>query len=251
MTFDVIATARRRTRRLLLVVVAGLVVLLAAVCTAGLYSTARLEDTPVRPVPTTTGTPAPATTSGEAVPVVLPADVTWVSVAGVALPVSETAGPHRHEHGLASGFAHTPTGALLAAAHLLVNTTPQVGSDVFGPTLQTQVVGQHAPAMRAAVAADYRALAGESAGGGPVGSLSAALAGVRMSAYAGNAATVDLLTVAVDSTGTARFAASLVDMAWTGSDWALVAPPEGRWDGVVRAVTPSQAAAYPPLGPGR
>ena len=81
--------------------------------------------------------------------------------------------------------------------------------------------------------------------------LPAALAGVRMAAYSDAAASIDLLTVAVDASGTARFVATPVDLAWTGSDWALVAPPAGRWDGVIAAVTPAQAAAYPPLAPGR
>ena len=55
----------------------------------------------------------------------------------------------------------------------------------------------------------------------------------------------------MDATGTARFAATPVDVAWTGADWALVAPPAGRWDGTVTAVTPAEAAAYPSLAPGR
>jgi hypothetical protein len=173
-------------------------------------------------------------------------------VAGVALPVSATAGPLRREHGLASGFVHTPAGAVLAAVHLLVNTTPQVGSAVFEPTLRDQVVGADAAAMREAVQADYRRLGGDAAaGGGPVGSLPAALAGVRIPSFTHAAARVDLLTVAVDATGIARFAATPVDVAWTGADWALVAPPAGRWDGVVAALTPMQAASYPPLAPGR
>jgi hypothetical protein len=105
--------------------------------------------------------------------------------------------------------------------------------------------------MRAAVEADYRRLGGEAASGGPVASLPAALAGVRIPSFTHTAARVDLLTVAVDAAGIARFAATPVDVAWTGADWALVAPPAGRWDGVVAALTPTQAADYPPLAPGR
>jgi hypothetical protein len=172
-------------------------------------------------------------------------------VAGVALPVSATAGPLRREHGLAAGFAHTPAGAVLATVHLLVNTTPQVGSAVFEPTLRDQVVGPDAPAMRAAVEADYQTLGGDPTSGGPVGALPAALAGVRVTAFTDTAARIDLLTVAVDATGTARFAATPVDLSWSGTDWALVAPPDGRWDSLVQPVTATQAAAYPPLSPGR
>jgi hypothetical protein len=251
MTVDVIETARRRSRRLLLLVVAATAALTTAVCVAGLGLSGTLDATPAPTDPATTGITGPASPAPDGVSVVLPVDVTWVSVAGVALPVSPTAGPRRRDGGLASGFAHTPAGALLAAVHLLVRTTPQVGADVFAPTLDAQVVGEHAAAMRAAVDADYRTLGGEAAGGAPVGVLTAALAGARITAYTDSAATVDLLTVAVDATGTARFAASLVELTWTGADWALLAPPGGRWDTVVRPVTPAQAATYPPLAPGR
>ena len=182
---------------------------------------------------------------------VLPEDVTWVRVAGVALPTSATAGPREQRAGLAAGFAHTPAGALLAAVHLLVRSTPQVGSAVFGPTLDRQVVGKYAAALRTAVAADYHDLGGGQASGAAVGSLPAALVGARLVSYTDIAAVLDLLTAVIDATGTMRFAATTVALAWTGRDWALLAPPHGRWDSVVRAVPATEAAAYPPLAPGR
>lgn len=250
MTFDVIAAARRRTRRLLIVVAGTAVVICALVYPIALYANSRLDDSaPPAETAVTAGLPTAPGSSPAAV--VLPADTTWTTLAGVALPTSATAGPLRRGHGLAAGFAHTPAGAVLAAVHLLVNTTPQVGSAVFEPTLRDQVVGANQAAMRAAVQADYWTLGGDPTGGGPVGALPAALAGVRVTAYTDTAARIDLLTVVVDTTGTARFAATPVGLVWTGADWALVAPPAGRWDGVVTAVTPAAAAAYPSLAPGR
>jgi hypothetical protein len=144
MTLDVITAAPRRTRRLVLVVAGTAAVICALVYPLGLYANSRLDDNaPTPPTATTpaqvSGSPAPS-----AVAVVLPPDTTWTTVAGVALPVSATAGPLHRDHGLAAGFAHTPAGAVLAAVHLLVNTTPQVGSAVFEPTLRTEVVGDHA-----------------------------------------------------------------------------------------------------------
>jgi hypothetical protein len=251
MTLDVITAARRRTRRLVLVVAGTGAVICALVYPLGLYANSRLDDNAAPPPAATTPAPVSGSPAAAAVPVVLPADTTWTTVAGVALPVSGTGGPLRREHGLAAGFAHTPAGAVLAAGHLLVNTTPQVGSTVFAPTLRTQVVGENAAVMRAAVEADYRQLGGDPATGGPVGSLPAALAGARMAAFTDATAHIDLLTVAIDATGAARFVATPIDLNWTGADWALVAPPNGRWDGAVTAVTPAQAAAYPPLAPGR
>jgi hypothetical protein len=250
MTFDVIAAARRRTRRLVLLVAGTSVVICALVYPLGLYANSRLNDN--APPASTAGTTGTSTLpSATPTAVVLPANTTWTTVAGVALPISATAGPQRREHGLAAGFAHTPAGAVLAAVHLLVNTTPQVGSAVFETTLRDQVIGADAAAMREAVRADYRALGGNPATGAPIGTLPAALTGVRVTSFTGTAARIDLLTVAVDATGTARFAATPVGVAWTGDDWALKAPPAGRWDGTVTAVTPAEAAAYPPLAPGR
>jgi hypothetical protein len=242
MTTDVIQTARRRSRRLLLVTLAATAGVVVAVCAAALAVTGTVTT---GPAPTS----APlASESGAVGVVMLPADVTWTTVAGVALPGSATAGPRHRDGGLAAGFAHTPAGALLAAVHLLVNTTPQVGPAVFAPTLASQVVGEHADAMRAAVQASYATLGGD---GGPIGSLTSALAGARLAGYDQTAGTVDLLTVAIDATGTARFAATPVRLVWTGADWALLAPPDGEWDGIVRPVTPAQAATWPPLAPGR
>jgi hypothetical protein len=90
-----------------------------------------------------------------------------------------------------------------------------------------------------------------------VGSLTSTPAGARLAAFTPSAATVELLTVADDSTGTARFAATSVTMVWTGGnpggggsaggDWALDAPPQGRWDGLVTPVPAGQITQYPPL----
>src|SRR5689334_7718584 len=143
MTFDVIAAARRRSRRLVLVVAGVGAAICALVYPLGLYANSRLDDNAL-PAGAASSASAAGTSSSPTsspVAVVLPADTTWTTVAGVALPVSATAGPLHREHGLVSGFAHTPAGSVLAAVHLLVNTTPQVGSAVFEPTLRDQVVG--------------------------------------------------------------------------------------------------------------
>src|SRR4051812_9555296 len=123
MTLDVITAARRRTRRRL--TIAALVVLgvLALIYPAGLYANSRLESAP-RSAPATVQAPGPAATTATSV---LPADVGWVQVAGVDLPVSATAGPHETVACLARGFAHSRAGVVVAAVHLLVRTTAQVG----------------------------------------------------------------------------------------------------------------------------
>src|SRR5262245_66556899 len=107
MTFDVIAAARRRTRRLVLVVAGTAVVIGALVYPLGLYANSRLDDNalPSSPATTAGGSASPPRSP---MTVVLPADTTWETVAGVAVPTSATAGPLRHEHGLTAGFAHSP-----------------------------------------------------------------------------------------------------------------------------------------------
>src|SRR5260221_8126755 len=44
--------------------------------------------------------------------------VIWTDFHGIPLPVSASAGPRYRSHGLASGFADTPRGALLAAINI-------------------------------------------------------------------------------------------------------------------------------------
>ena len=170
-------------------------------------------------------------------------------MAGVDLPVSAATGPAQKVGGLARGFAHTQPGAVVAAVHLLVRTTAQVGPVVFEPTLAEQVVGEHAPAMRTAVADSYREAAARTGVvyGQPLGDLPATVAGVRVDGYTDAQATLSVLTSAVDATGFTRYAATRLSLMWTDDDWHLVAPPGGRWDSEVRIVDPAQIAGYPPL----
>jgi hypothetical protein len=244
-TLDVITAARRRTRRRL-TVIAGIGAGAAAlVYPAGLWVNAHLNDQAVS-TPATVTAPWPATTS----PVtVLPADVTSVRVAGVELPVSASAGPRDSVGGLVRGFAHTPGGAVLAAVHLVVRTTPQVGPRVFEPTLRDQVVGPNAAAMREFVAQLYQqaTAAGQIPYGQPIGDLPAAFAGFRLDKYTDHTADVALLTTAIDATGVARYATTTVHLSWTGTDWALLAPDGGRWDAEVRILDPAHIAGYTPL----
>ena len=251
MTLDVIVAARRRTRRrLTAAVLIGVGVLAACVYPAGLYVNTRLDDAVSSSA--TASVPAPLTSPAPASGWVLPADVGWVRVAGVDLPVSAATGPAETVGGLARGFARAPAGAVVAALHLLVRTTPQVGPAVFDPTLEAQVVGAHAAQMRRAVTADYTEAAARTgvAYGQPLGDLSATVAGVRVDAYTDGQASLSVLTSAVDATGVTRFAATPVSLVWVGGDWRLVAPPDGRWDAQVRIVAPSLAGGYPPLRAG-
>ena len=269
MTYDVLAAARRATIRrsaaaavaVLAVAVLTTVVVAAATRPAGTRPDATAPPgagsatmwAPGAGPPTPAGsTPAGSATGETAVAVVLPTDLRFAEVAGVALPTSASAGPYDTTGGRARGFAHTPAGAVLAAVHLFVRCTPQVGPSVFEATLREQVVGPDAAAMREQVAAGYDRLRDQAgaAYGQPVGRLAATLAGFRVEQYRPDRAVLAVLTRATDSAGTSHHAATTVAMTWTGTDWALVAPAGGSWDTAVRIVEAAQAATFTPLREG-
>jgi hypothetical protein len=244
----VIASVRRRTRRLTLGVLIAVALLAVLVYPAGLYVNAHLDD---QPTPTTAPivTPSRSGSVPSGATGMLPVDVEWVRLAGVDLPVSAATGPSDTSGGLARGFTHTTAGAAVAALHLLVRTTPQVGPRIFEPTVAGQVTGEHARAMRAAVADAYRQATAR-AGldyGEPLGDVPATIEGVRVERYTGARVTMSVLTKAVDAAGTVRYAATALAVIWSAGDWRLVAPPEGRWDSQVRIIDPAQAAAFAPL----
>ena len=252
MTIDVIRAARARSRRRLLIAVLIPVGIAALIYPAGLWANARLDGDPAPPAGTATATPAPVRPTSTVDGSLLPATVSWTRLAGVDLPTSPAAGPSQVDGGLARGFAHTRTGAVVAALHLLVRTTAQVGPAVFDPTITAQVVGPDQAAMRAYVTADYQQTA-TAAGitfGQPLGDLRARLTAVRIDAYTDAACDLSVLTATTDTAGTTRYAATTVHMRWTRTDWALEAPPGGRWDSQVHLIEADQTSGYLPL-PGR
>jgi hypothetical protein len=190
----------------------------------------------------TTAPPAPSTprpaasptsTAGQASDLV-PSDLTFTEVAGVPLPVSDTVGPRQPGGGLGRGFTRTRAGAVLAAAHILVRVHPEVGADVFGPTLDHQVVGD---------AGDVRALASNVADayeqllqqwpatyGQPAGRLYLAIGGYRIDSFSNTDATVALLIEIPDNGGGSLLGATTVRMRWHRGDWALVAPAGGAFN---------------------
>lgn len=254
MTYDVIAEARTRTRRRVSATVA-IVLALGAFVAGGWLLAARAPSDPVA-ADRGAATVSPAGASGpSATPdAALPNDLTWSDVDGVALPVSPSSGPHDTSGNLARGFTHDAGGAVLAAVHLLVRVCPQVGPDVFDPTLRTQVVGPDAASMRVQVAQQYEVLRAQAqvAYGQPVGRLYATLRGYRVDTYGPASAQLQVLTSTVDDTGATVYTAARVQLTWTGTDWALVAPPGGTWQHIVVLVPAEQVTTFTPFpGAGR
>jgi len=245
-TDDVIARTRHLTARRLTAVGAVIAALMLTAAVAIFISRGR--STPARPAP-----PVPQlapSAAGDAAASEPLGVLRWALVAGIAIPTSTRCGPFDTSAGLARGFSHDRGGAVLAAVHVVVRVAPQVGADIFNPTLGTQVTGPDAEALRSRVAQEYEDLRELSSVryGQPVGDLQATLRGYRIHAYTSTEATVELLTASNGDTGRVIFAASTVRMSWTGSDWVLIAPAGGSFDSVVS--TAVDASGFDPF-PGR
>jgi|GEM_PF-1112837 len=255
---EIAGRARRRTR---IVVVAGLgVAAVLAAVGVGVVALAGHRPTPAGgpPTPAAPNLPAPATTAtwspSSAPPpapsVALDTDLTWTSVNGARVPVSRTAGPRDTGGGLAHGFAHDARGAVFAAIHITLRLTPQVGPEIFEPTLREQVVGGDAAALRQRTEADYDT-ARQKLGlayGGPAGRLYSGVAGYRIDAIGPTTAAVRLLIAGPGLDGGTAYATGALQLRWLGADWVLVAPPRGDWSTVVAFV--ADPTGYTPLTEG-
>ena len=150
--------------------------------------------------------PAPAGTPGTAAPQVPHVDLAglrWGDFHGVELPSSPAAGPRNTSGGLASGFADTPLGALLAAVNIGVRANAQWGPAIFGPTIRDQVTGADAPALLAGCqsAYDQASQAAHVTGGQPLGNAYVTEEAFRWIAYTPADATVDLVSAGPGSQG--------------------------------------------------
>jgi hypothetical protein len=170
--------------------------------------------------------------------VTLPQDLSWTAVAGIPLPVSASVGPHQLGQ-TARGFSHDPLGAVFAAAHIVIRTNPQVGADVFGPTIRDQVIGPDAATLQQQVSSAYDDLRSryQVPYGQPAGVLYATLRGFRLEQYTPGDAWLRLLTEGPGPGGQATLASTLLQTHWTGSDWVLVAPPGGDFSAVMAPVS--------------
>ncbi|HEX6873647.1 MAG TPA: hypothetical protein VF163_21320 [Micromonosporaceae bacterium] len=195
--------------------------------------------TPARPGRPSSADPLPELSTSA----IVPADLSWVEVGGIRLPCSARYGPWHTGHGLAAGFSADATGAVLAAAHILIRINPQLGPAVFRPTLAGQVVGPDADALRTRVEQGYQRLR-EQFGvtyGQPAGRLYATLRGFRVDQVSGADVWLHLLSEAPDGRGSTQLSAMLLQLRWTGRDWALVAPLGGAFTGLAGLVSSTES----------
>jgi hypothetical protein len=148
----------------------------------------------------------------------------------VRLPVSPAAGPAITRGGLASGFADTPLGALLAAVNIAVRANAQWGPAIFAPTIRGQVTGPDAAALLAGCQDAYQqglAAAGVPAGQ-PLGRAYVTEEAYRFVAYTSQDATVDVVSAGPGDQGATVRAVTRIEVWWRGGDWRVVARPPGR-----------------------
>jgi len=165
--------------------------------------------------------------------------VSWVSFHGMQLPVSASAGPRHTRGGLASGFADTPQGALLAAINIGVRTAAQWGTTIFEPTITGQVTGPNAAALLQAEETAYAQLraAAQAGQGQAAGQEYAAEAGYRFLAWSPASAVVDVVSAGPAADGTTVLASTRIQVLWQHGDWRVVAPPGGNWASTATAIT--------------
>jgi hypothetical protein len=163
----------------------------------------------------------------------------WTGFHGIQLPSSATAGPRHTKGGLASGFADTPSGALVAAINIGVRTAAQWGPAIFTPTITRQVTGPDAAVMLRAETSAYSGLraAAHVRPGQPAGRGYAAEVAYRFEAWAPPMAIVDVVTAGPSSNGATVMASTRIEVIWQHRDWRVLAPPGGNWANAAVAVS--------------
>jgi hypothetical protein len=193
--------------------VALIVIVLLVVLVAGRGDPTGTKQ-PVRAgAPPTAQHRTPATAPATSVPDSPPRHVEWRLYHTVALPYSSVAGPRHVTSAVASGYAHTPTGALLAAAQIPTRT-------LIAPDWRSVVHTQVAPgAGRKAYLAKRARVASAAASPGQLGQL----AGYKFVNYTPMLATIEFVT---------RFASGSMQvttttMEWRDGDWRQILQPGG------------------------
>lgn len=182
-------------------------------------------DAATAPAAETPGAGGPGAGS---VPTTAPEGVEWRLLGQVAVPYSATAGPRNATATTASGYAHTPTGALIAAVQLAARAALSTGRQVWEPT----ITGQFVPSpdrdkllelLRAAPQAQDEP-----------GELSQ-VAGFQFLSYTPDAAVIGLAFRTPGSAGTYHILTAT--LSWRDNDWRMHAPPAGTWTSINRATT--------------
>jgi hypothetical protein len=149
-------------------------------------------------------------------PTAVPAGISWSLYQSVALPSSSTAGPSTFNGDIATGYAHTPVGALIAAANISTRYFLALDSDYRQAAEAMIGPGVGRDAWIALRAKESHATAD------PAGTY-AQLAGFNFLSYSASDSVVQLATRAADGS----LQAVPEHVVWLNGDWRLVLSPDG------------------------
>ena len=189
--------------------------------------TRQAASSPSIPSPSATASPS---SLDQSVPDSPPPGVTWQIIDTVALPFSAGAGPASVADGIPSGFAHTPTGALVAMVqidfrHLIEpNFVAVTQADVANTPGRAKFFNL--------VEAD-----GLTNPANPEPGTYLQLAGFQFVSYTTSTAVIQLLTARPDGS----YQVSTLSVAWDGDDWQLVLQADGT-------DSPNQQIVSSPVG---
>lgn len=202
-------------------VVLVVVLLVVVLVTTGTNGAPETGST-AQPAPglSSTASPAPPVVDEgpTTVPTSTPAGIRWElyggsGMTGVALPISAQAGPRQVTPSTATGYAHTPLGALLAASNIPFRK-------LLAPAWQDVVNNQIVPGPgRDAYAAARAKLTDPSVAPGQLGQLAA----FKFVNYSDATATIQLISQF--TSGTKQLAT--ITVQWSGGDWKEVLQPNG------------------------
>ncbi|WP_089102048.1 hypothetical protein [Streptomyces hyaluromycini] len=150
--------------------------------------------------------------AGSALPTAAPTDISWRTLDVARVPVSASAGPTRTSGAVWWCFAHTPTGAALAA-HII---PAQMSGPNWRAVTEEQVVAGRGRDLFVSQRSTVRDAATRGA------SSPATYAGFAISSYRGSTADVELLMKT--SSG---YAATTIGLRWSGGDWKVVPSADG------------------------
>ena len=147
----------------------------------------------------------------QTVPSAAPSDLQWEVVDSIALPWSSTAGALHRDRGVWTCYAHTPTGALLAATFLSSAESYTQAARV----LQEQAISGP---NRDAKLAEVRKNPPQS----PEPGTTADIAGFKFLDYTPQRATIQIAAAFAN-----RYLVVTVPVVWSGGDWKLNMDPPG------------------------
>ena len=149
-------------------------------------------------------------------PTAVPAGITWSLYQSVALPSSSTAGPLTLDGDIATGYAHTPVGALIAAANISTRYFLALDSDYRQAAEAMVAPGVGRDAWIALRAKESHPIAD------PAGTY-AQIAAFNFLSYSLADSVVQVATRAADGS----LQAVPEHVVWVNGDWRLVLSPDG------------------------